>query len=38
MDGPDNSFVLGHLHTRNAPGPRKSTWGLEEHVVASEFG
>ena len=36
VDGPNNSFVLGHLHTKNAPGPRKSVWSLEEHVVASE--
>ena len=36
VDGPNNSFVLGHLHTRDAPGPRKSVWSLEEHVVARE--
>lgn len=24
IDGPDNSFVLGHLHTRNAQGPRSA--------------
>ncbi len=36
VDGPNNSFVLGHLHTKNAPGPRKSVWSLEEHVVTSE--
>ncbi len=36
VDGPDNSFVLGHLHTRNAPGPRKSVWSLEEQVLARE--
>jgi primary-amine oxidase len=36
VDGPVNSFVLGHLRTRNAPGPRKSVWSLEERVLASE--
>jgi primary-amine oxidase len=36
VDGPANRFVLGHLHTRNVPGPRKSVWSLEEHVLASE--
>ena len=36
VDGPNNSFVLGELKTRNAPGPRKSLWSLEEKVLASE--
>jgi len=36
VDGPSNSVMLGHLHTQHAPGPRKSVWSLEEHLVTSE--
>lgn len=36
VDGPLNSFVLGQLQQRPAPGPRRSVWVLEEQVVASE--
>ncbi len=36
VDGPLNSFMLGQLRTRHAPGPRKSVWSLEEQLVGSE--
>ena len=36
VDGPLNSFVLGQLQQRPAPGPRRSVWALEEQVLASE--
>ncbi len=36
VDGPNNSFVLGHLEKRNAPGPRRSVWALEEQLITSE--
>jgi len=36
VDGPNNSSVLGHTQTTNAPGPRKSLWSLEEHVITNE--
>ncbi|MEO8081731.1 MAG: hypothetical protein ABI641_14455 [Caldimonas sp.] len=36
VDGQANSFVLGKLKVRGAPGPRKSVWSLREKVLASE--
>lgn len=36
VDGRDNSFVLGHLHTKPVPGPRQSVWSLEEQVLSRE--
>ncbi len=36
VDGPHNTFVLGQLQQRPAPGPRRSVWSLEERVLASE--
>ena len=36
IDGQANTFVLGKLKERLAPGPRKSVWTLEERVIASE--
>ena len=36
VDGRSNSFLLGHLKTVPAEGPRKSVWVLDEHVVGSE--
>lgn len=36
IDGQANSFVVGHLRERPAPGPRRSVWALEEEVLKSE--
>lgn len=36
VDGPRNSFVLGELKQRPAPGPRRSVWALEEQLLRSE--
>ncbi len=36
VDGPLNSFVLGQLQQRPAPGPRRSVWVLDEQVLGSE--
>jgi primary-amine oxidase len=36
VDGPLNSFVLGKLEKRPAPGPRKSVWVVDEQLIASE--
>jgi primary-amine oxidase len=36
VDGPSNSFVLGKLLRRPAPGPRKSVWVNEDRLVTSE--
>ena len=37
VDGPNNSFMLGHLEQKNGvPGPRKSVWALEEHRLDRE--
>ena len=36
IDGQSNSFVLGELRQRPAPGPRKSIWTVNERTIASE--
>ncbi len=37
VDGPHNTFMLGHLEQKNGiPGPRKSVWALEEHRLDRE--
>ena len=36
IDGQNNSFVLGKLKTRSAPGPRRSIWTLDEEVLDRE--
>ncbi len=36
VDGRNNSFVLGQLKERPAPGPRKSVWVLDETVLRRE--
>jgi len=36
IDGQNNSFVLGQLKQRPAPGPRKSIWTLTERAIESE--
>ncbi|MEO5883588.1 MAG: tyramine oxidase, partial [Caldimonas sp.] len=36
IDGQNNSFVLGELKQRPAPGPRKSIWTLTERAIESE--
>ena len=36
IDGQSNSFVLGELKQRPAPGPRKSIWTVTERTIASE--
>ncbi len=36
IDGQNNSFVLGELRQRPAPGPRKSVWTVTERTIASE--
>lgn len=36
IDGPHNSFLLGKLERRPAPGPRKSVWVVDEQIIASE--
>ena len=36
IDGQANSFVVGKLRERPAPGPRRSIWTLSEETLASE--
>ena len=36
IDGQNNSFVLGKLRERPAPGPRKSIWAMTEKTLESE--
>ena len=36
IDGQNNSFVLGELKQRPAPGPRKSIWTVSERAIESE--
>ncbi len=36
VDGQNNTFVLGQLKERPAPGPRKSIWTLAERAIESE--
>ena len=36
IDGQSNTFVLGQLKQRPAPGPRKSIWTLTERAIESE--
>ena len=36
IDGQSNTFVLGELKQRPAPGPRKSIWTLTERAIESE--
>ena len=36
IDGPNNSFIAGTLVKRNAPGPRRSLWTLDEKLISSE--
>lgn len=36
IDGQANSFLLGSLKQRPAPGPRRSVWVLEEEVLQRE--
>lgn len=36
VDGPLNSFMLGHLKQVLAPGPRRSVWMLDEDILANE--
>lgn len=36
IDGQANSFVLGTLKERPAPGPRKSIWTVKERVIENE--
>ena len=36
IDGQNNTFLLGKLKQRSAPGPRKSIWTLTERAVESE--
>ncbi len=36
VDGPANSFVLGHLETQRVAGPRRSGWRLEEQLITHE--
>jgi len=36
IDGQANSFMLGSLKQRPAPGPRRSVWALDEEVLQRE--
>ena len=36
VDGQNNTFLLGKLKQRPAPGPRKSIWTLTERAIESE--